>query len=64
MSDEQYRRIEAEISSDDSPVGIDARKTHVLILSKLENIENRLTRLEEAMAAQGDPAAAQSSKNG
>lgn len=41
-----YRRIEAEIASDASPVGIDAKKTHVLILAKLESIERRLDRLE------------------
>ena len=45
---ETMRRIEAEIASDDSPVGIDAKKTHVLILAKLESIERRLDRLESA----------------
>ena len=43
---EDYARIEREIASDDSPVGIDAKKTHVLILSKLEAIERRLAALE------------------
>lgn len=38
--------IEKLIHSDDSPVGIDARKTHVLILYKLQEIERRLDRLE------------------
>ncbi|GAB4546303.1 MAG: hypothetical protein Tsb0013_05020 [Phycisphaerales bacterium] len=41
-----YQRIEREIASDDSPVGIDAKKTHVMILAKLESIERRLDRLE------------------
>ncbi len=41
-------KIEALISSDDSPVGIDARKTHVLILQKLIRIEQRLERMEAA----------------
>lgn len=50
LDDERYRRIEAMISSDDSPVGIDARKTHVLILAKLEEIEARLAKLERAAA--------------
>jgi hypothetical protein len=49
MDEETYRRIEEMITSDDSPVGIDARKTHVLILGKLEQIEARLARLEEAL---------------
>ncbi len=43
------REIERWIASDDSPVGIDAKKTHVLILQKLIRIEERLTRLEQAL---------------
>ena len=46
-----YQRIEAEIACDTSPVGIDAKKTHVLILSKLESIERRLDRLERVKPA-------------
>ena len=46
------REIEQEIASDASPVGIDAKKTHVLILYKLTELERRLaaieTRLETA----------------
>ncbi len=42
----EYQRIEAEIASDDSPVGIDAKKTHVMILAKLESIERRLDSIE------------------
>ncbi len=42
-----YRRIEQLIASDASPVGIDAKKTHVLILHKLTEIEKRLTALEQ-----------------
>lgn len=34
------------ITSDDSPVGIDAKKTHVLILHLLLDIQDRLARLE------------------
>jgi hypothetical protein len=47
MDDEEYNRIADEISSDDSPVGIDAKKTHVMILHKLNEIEKRLDRLEK-----------------
>jgi hypothetical protein len=43
---EAYERIEAQITSDASPVGIDAKKTHVMILYKLMEIEKRLERLE------------------
>ena len=57
---EAYRAIEQEISSDTSPVGIDAKKTHVLILHKLAEIEARLGRLEEKLdgggPTQGTPA--------
>jgi hypothetical protein len=51
MSSQDYRRIEAQITSADSPVGIDAKKTHVMILMKLEAIEQRLARLEAGLAA-------------
>lgn len=44
---EEYDRIVNEIASDTSPVGIDAKKTHVIILHKLMEIEQRLARLEE-----------------
>lgn len=44
---EEFRRIAEQIASPDSPVGIDATKTHVLILDKLMKIEARLARLEE-----------------
>lgn len=43
---EDYDRIAAEIASEASPVGIDAKKTHVMILYKLMEIEKRLARLE------------------
>ena len=42
----EYRDIEALIASDESPVGIDAKKTHVIIIHKLVQIEARLERLE------------------
>jgi len=45
---EEYRAIEAMIADADSPVGIDAKKTHILILHKLAQLEQRLTRLERA----------------
>ena len=39
---EGYDRIAALISSDTRSVGIDAKKTHVIILHKLMEIERRL----------------------
>ena len=43
---ELYKLLEKEIHSDISPVGIDAKKTHILILEKLIKIEDSLKRLE------------------
>lgn len=43
---DQYEELRRQIASEDSPVGIDATKTHVIILKKLLDIEERLTRLE------------------
>ena len=38
------------IASSDSPVGIDAKKTHVIIIQKLLEIERRLAHLESLLA--------------
>lgn len=46
VPEERVEAIEAQIASDESPVGIDAKKTHVLILHKLIEIERRLEALE------------------
>ena len=43
---ETYEAIAQEIHSDTSPVGIDAKKTHILILEKLIQLEKRLERIE------------------
>lgn len=47
---QEYEEIERLIASDESPVGIDAKKTHILILHKLAAIEQRLERLEKSAA--------------
>jgi hypothetical protein len=52
---DQYEELRRQIASDDSPVGIDATKTHVIILKKLLDIEERLARLEERVAGGGRP---------
>jgi hypothetical protein len=44
---EIYDEIAKVIHSDESPVGIDAKKTHILILNKLQEITERLERIEE-----------------
>ena len=41
-----YQSILAEIAKEDSPVGIDAQKTHIIILDKLIKIEERLSSIE------------------
>ncbi len=46
IDDEEYQAIAAEISSDSSPVGIDAKKTHVIVIQMLREIQERLDRLE------------------
>ncbi len=44
-----YEAIENEIASDSSPVGIDAKKTHIMILHQLREIDERLRRIEESL---------------
>jgi hypothetical protein len=49
-----YAELEGLIGSIESPVGIDAKKTHIIILHKLTQIEERLARLEaRAIGADG-----------
>ena len=51
IPEDDRRRIEEAIHSADSPVGIDAKKTHVMILHMLEQIDERLRRLESALTS-------------
>ena len=46
----EAERIEKLIADSDSPVGIDAKKTHILIIQKLLDIEARLDVLERLIA--------------
>ena len=46
VENDKKTQIEEVIASKDSPVGIDAKKTHVIIINKLLEIEKRLDRLE------------------
>lgn len=46
---ETYQEIAALISSDASPVGIDAKTTHIFIIQKLLQIEKRLAAIEDRL---------------
>jgi hypothetical protein len=54
IAKEDFERIAALINSDDSPVGIDAKKTHVIIIRKLEEIAQRLDKIEAQLAKEID----------
>lgn len=45
-----FDAIAEEIHSDQSPVGIDAKKTHIIILDKLLQLEDRLEQIEKKLA--------------
>ncbi|MFW5955133.1 MAG: hypothetical protein ACOCSK_00145 [Rhodothermales bacterium] len=49
VPDDAYKKIEKEISSADSPVGIDARHTHILIIHMLGEMQRRLDAIESAI---------------
>jgi hypothetical protein len=46
IDQEVYDQIAEMIHSDSSPVGFDAKRTHVYIIHMLQNIERRLDALE------------------
>ena len=48
---QEYERIALEIHSDTSPVGIDAKKTHILILAMLQQMSDRLDAIAEKIDA-------------
>jgi hypothetical protein len=45
----EYEAIANIIAADNSPVGIDAKKTHIIILHKLDELNKRLARIEELL---------------
>jgi len=49
MDTDIHDRILKTIESEDSPVGIDAKKTHIIIIHKLEEIEARLAKIESKL---------------
>jgi len=44
-----YKAIAKEIHSDQSPVGIDAKKTHILILHQLQTLNDRMEKIEQEL---------------
>ena len=48
---DSYELISALIASEASPVGIDAKKTHIIILNKLQEISDRLERIEQKLSS-------------
>ncbi len=50
IDEKTYKEIADFIHSDESPVGIDAKKTHIYIIHKLNQIETRLEVLEKKQA--------------
>lgn len=49
IPEEEYQKIKQEIESTESPVGIDAKHTHILIIHKLREIEKRLDLIEKKL---------------
>lgn len=47
ITPEHFAEIAKTIHSDSSPVGIDAKKTHVLILAQLKSIQKDLRVIKE-----------------
>lgn len=50
---EDYQRIVSLIESDASPVGIDAKHTHVIIIKLLQDIDSRLRSVEARLTSEG-----------
>lgn len=48
----EFEDILEQIRSEDSPVGIDAGKTHVLILYKLQQLEHRIHAIEQKISGE------------
>jgi len=46
IEEKDYNEIAEVIHSDSSPVGIDAKKTHILIIKMLIEINERLDKME------------------
>ena len=49
VPNDAYATLAEALGSDTSPVGIDAKKTHVIILHILLDIQDRLARIENRL---------------
>ncbi|NBC26151.1 MAG: hypothetical protein GVY08_04770 [Bacteroidetes bacterium] len=47
MSESEYQEIEDAIGSEESVVGIDAKKTHIMIIHLLHELQTSVERLEK-----------------
>ena len=47
IDEKTYNKLAEVIHSDASPVGIDAKKTHILILNALAQLNEKVDRLEK-----------------
>jgi divalent metal cation (Fe/Co/Zn/Cd) transporter len=49
IPDQKYKEIEQLISSDESVVGIDAKKTHIILIHLLLDLHKRVDAIEEQL---------------
>lgn len=49
IPEQTYKEIEDAIGSDESVVGIDAKKTHIMIIHQLQQIQARLDKIENRL---------------
>ena len=49
IPENKYEEIEEFIGSEESVVGIDAKKTHILIIHMLQEIKDQLEHLEQRL---------------
>lgn len=47
IDEKTYQEIADMINSDESPVGIDAKKTHIYIIHKLHELEKKMDAMQE-----------------
>ena len=50
IDEKTYNEIASTIHSDNSPVGIDAKKTHILILKALSDLTSKVEQLQKEIA--------------
>ena len=55
ISEKEYAEIEKLIGSEESVVGIDAKKTHIIIIQMLRELTVKVERLEKRIERTGKP---------